>query len=90
MGRYPENTGIKDLILLGRTSESTPRFLREGNETCEILRTVPPAVQGSWLKRGREGPLGQRNETCERFLHMISAEAVDKEEELCLFSREQR
>ncbi len=47
MGRYPENTGIKDLILLGRTSESTPRFLREGNETCEILRTVPPAVQGS-------------------------------------------
>ena len=60
MGRYPENTGIKDLILLGRTSESTPRFLREGNETCE------------------------------RFLHMISAEAVDKEEELCLFSREQR
>ena len=42
MGRYPENTGIKDLILLGRTSESTPRFLREGNETCERLRTVPP------------------------------------------------
>ena len=34
--------------------------------------------------------LGQSNETCERFLHRISAEAVDKEEELCLFSREQR
>ena len=38
MGRYPENTCIKDSILLGRTSESTPHFLRVGNEPCERVQ----------------------------------------------------
>ena len=47
MGRYPENAYIKDSVLSGRTSESTPRFHAGAPGGARFLRVQVPSLPGS-------------------------------------------